>query len=122
MDQYFIFAILYSIVLPALPFMAVEMIGLILAFVRRKRHPNVSLLAGILFSYRLVMSIIGLWSQIVITYNINYGSGSAYAGLQSTWGLWSFLLNIIAFVVFLYAIFGWREEKLPPLTEILTQK
>lgn len=103
-------------------FSALYLTGLILAIVRRKRHPQVSVLAGIFFLARVIWST--SWLVAIITvYYVNNGQGAEeLMRSQFSPALVDILISVVLFIIMLYAIFGWREPKLPPLTEILTQK
>lgn len=112
----------FTSILPTTLFVVLHTVGLILAVVRRKRHPQVSVLAGIFFLARIIWSI--SWLVAIITvYYVNNGQGAEeLARSQTSTSVVDLLISVILFIIMLYAIYGWREQKLPPLSEILAQE
>ena len=95
---------------PELPFFAIYLIGLVLAVVRRKRHPSVSILAGTYFSFKMIFSVLDMWYIVYTTYYITQGHNfSEYVEMRATLSALDFLFGIFLFVVLLYAVFGWRD-------------
>lgn len=112
----------FTHVLPMILFSALYLTGLILAIVRRKRHPQVSVLAGIFFLARIIWSI-GWLVAIITIYYVNNGQGAEeFARSQAFPSVVDLVFSVVLFIIMLYAIYGWRGQKLPPLSEILTQK
>jgi len=112
-----VITIFITMVIPELPFIAIYLIGLVLAIVRRKRHNTVSILAGVYFFFKLIFSALGLAISIYTTYSVNQGhTYSEYMDIQQTFSVLSFLFGIFLFVILLYAVFGWREEPKPGIS------
>lgn len=103
-----------AIALPQIPYFLVDVVGLIIAIVRRKRHPKVSLLAGIYFAGRFIMSLIGIGTSTMPLYMTDLGFGVSDLGIiMSVVGLFNVTIGTILSVILLFALFGWREEKQP---------
>jgi hypothetical protein len=111
----------FSNVLPTLLFISLFSIGLILAVVRRKRHPKVSLLAGIYFLVQIIR-LTNWLAAIISIYYVNNGQGAMeLMRPQSSTASVNLVISFILFVIMLYAIFGWREQVSDLVNEITTQ-
>jgi hypothetical protein len=101
-----------SIIMLETPFLLVYLIGLILAIMRRKQHPNISLLAAIYFSGKIILSIINLGAAILPMYYVQQGNSIHEIGtILGIINLISNVVGTILSVILLFAIFGWRNEK-----------
>lgn len=96
--------------------------GLVLAVMRWKKHPRVSLLVTIALVIILVEAIIntslGIWLPWMLTQQ-----GMAYTQIGTILAIWGFISSLVnagIWVLLLVAIFGWRDElPVPPIPEAL---
>ena len=90
-----------------------DFIGIGVAIMRRKLHPQLSLWVGIYFSIKAILNILGLIVNSMVVNMFNEHTFGNIGVLLTLTGLFSTALNIITLVILLYIIFGWRDEKTP---------
>ncbi|MBI5298073.1 MAG: hypothetical protein HY869_21565 [Chloroflexi bacterium] len=101
----------FAIILPQTPLFLVDLAGLVIAILQRKRHPKVSLLAGIYFLGSFLLSLIGSGLSLLPLYLNSQGSTWSQTGLIMTGiGLVRVALQTMLGIALLYAVFGWRAE------------
>ena len=93
------------------PALVVWIVGIVLAWVTRQRHPQVSLFAGVAFALQILQSLCG-------TLLYYWVATQGYAGWGSVRASW--ILNVAAFVqtgisaiawaLILVALFRWRYQ------------
>ena len=103
-----------SVVFPQIMYLLMSIIGIGIAVRRRAMHPQLSLLAGIYFLIKAILSGTGLAINSLVIQMVSSGETMTRFGilLQFT-NLISTGVNIIAAVMALYMIYGWRNEKEP---------
>jgi hypothetical protein len=106
------FDVILASALPQIPYFLIDIVGIVIAFLRRKKNPKVSLMAGIYFSARLILSISGLGFTVLPFYLMDQGQSMAESSglLYSVRCIICTPLDLILAVVLMFAIFGWREE------------
>ncbi len=91
--------------------MALYVVGIVLAYTRKDKHPRTSKLAGIYFGGSLALSIIGSFMALFPVYaNTKLGLSLMQVGIAMS--LINIVTTIIGFglgIVLLYAIFGERD-------------
>lgn len=101
----------FAIILPQTPLFLVDLAGLVIAILQRKRHPRVSLLAGVYFLGKFVLSIIGGAATLLPLYLHTRGFAMTQSGLfMGMIGLINVALQTMLGIALLYAVFGWRAE------------
>jgi hypothetical protein len=109
------FSTILMIALPQTPLFLVDIIGFIIAIVRKDRHPRISLLAGIYFVGSFFLSVVGLGVSIMPLFiSQTHALGVSDIGMIVTvMGLVNITLSTILAIILLFAVFGWREMKQP---------
>lgn len=107
------FASIFALVLTYAPLYLVDLAGLILAVLWRRRHPQVSLLAGIYFLGSLLLSLIANGLAFLPLYLNSHDFSLSQAGtIMGMIGLVRTALQTILGVVLLFAVFGWRNQNI----------
>ncbi|MEW5939595.1 MAG: hypothetical protein AB1750_08040 [Chloroflexota bacterium] len=104
------------VILLQTPFFLIDLCGLIIAITRRKRHPRVSLLAGIYFSGHIILWIIDVGFGSTIFANYLFKLEYSITELASIVRITSIVMTVVGSllaIILLFAIFGWRDEKKP---------
>ena len=98
---------------PQIPNIIINFVGLGIAISRKERHPKVSLWAGVYFGGSLVMRLLSMVYYVLPVLLQNNSTSSVPTGTAIT------LLNLACMpitaglgIALLYAIFGWRDEKI----------
>jgi hypothetical protein len=106
-------ALILSSLWPQLPTIIVNLVGLGIAITRKEKHPKVSLWAGIYFGGSLVLRLLSPLYSLLPVILQDRGLSMISIGTAFT------LLNLICLpintglgVVLLYAVFGWREDRM----------
>jgi hypothetical protein len=105
------------------PLFLIWLAGIVLAVIRWRKHPRVSLLAVIalviIFIETIINTSLGMWLPLMLT---EQGMNSNQVGtILSVWRCISSLVGLVIWGLLLAAIFGWRDEVLvPPVPENLT--
>jgi hypothetical protein len=89
-----------------------DLIALGIAIARRQNHPQLSLWAGIYFAVQAILMAIELGINFyVLQTDYSNISVSAQWMLLTLINLCTTAINIVATILLLYIIFGWRDEK-----------
>jgi hypothetical protein len=101
-------AMAFGYIVPQLFTIAVMIVGIIIAVVRRIRHPQVSLLLVIVLALQLATIIILPMLQVVVV-----RSGQPPATMSFIFGMWNFttgMFGAVLVVLTLWAALGWRNQ------------
>jgi hypothetical protein len=103
-------AILFSQI-THLPFLLVFVVGIILAIVRWSVHPRVSLMALVAFGLLLLSAIAKMGYMFWLIGGQESGLSFYNSRAIMTWiNLSVSLLELIGWVLLLFALFGWRHS------------
>jgi hypothetical protein len=101
----------FSIYFTQLPLYLVWLVGIGLAIARWERQPRVSLFTLIALAILLVTSVVSAYISVQMTVSfVEWGWSSAKIGIFFTvYRIIHAMLETIAFVLLLIAIFGWPQ-------------
>ena len=101
-----------SFIFPRVLFLVLDLIAVGIAIARRQEHPRLSLWAGIYFTVQAILMAVDLGiNSYVLQTDYSTISVSAQWMLLTLINLCTTSINIVATVLLLYIIFGWRDEK-----------
>src|SRR5262249_40614246 len=107
---------LLSLYLIQLPLYGVYLVGLILALARWRRHPTVSLLAAAAFAIFLLkapfFTFLRAWLPLYLREDRGVNFETVGWALSAVNGI-DLLLSAAAWVLLLFALFGWRTPPQP---------
>jgi hypothetical protein len=103
-----------SFIFPKVLFLILDLIALGIAIARRQEHPQLSLWAGIYFTVQAILMAIELGiNSFVLQTDYSNISVSAQWMFLTLINLCTTAIHIVATILLLYIIFGWRDEKNP---------
>lgn len=103
----------FSHLLPEIPIILLNVVGLWLSISRRKQHPRASLAAGVYFGLNLVMRLVNEASVILLIDNMQNHEGQQSTDIDKILFAFSSIylpIFIIMDVALLYAIFAPRNH------------
>jgi len=103
----------WSYFLPQLPFYLVWLVGMLLALVRWRRHPTVSLLALLAFILFLTASMVGTFLSVWALVLQRDSTDVNRAWTLSLITLGRTVAGTVAWILLLLALFGWRTSLQP---------
>lgn len=95
-----------------LPYLLIYLIGIVLAIVWMKKHPQVSMLAIIAFILFGISSITGAVTNFLpLLLRDTYGySYSTIGNIQLVINIIHLIIGVCGWILILLAIFGWRKK------------
>ncbi len=97
------------VILVQLPLYLVWLVGIILAIAFWRRHPRVSLLTIIALVLFLLEGISGLAFTLATPFLVR-GAIANYMALNGILSVVQGIVSLIAWIILLVALFGWRQE------------
>ena len=103
-----------SFIFPRVLFLILDLIALGIAIARRQEHPRLSLWAGIYFTVQAILMAVDLGiNSYVLQTDYSKISVSVQWMLFTLINLCTTSIDVMATILLLYIIFGWRDEKNP---------
>ncbi|MBN1352491.1 hypothetical protein JXJ21_24040 [candidate division KSB1 bacterium] len=95
-----------------IPMFIVWTVCIVLALVFWRHHPKVSLLAMIAAAGLLFVRLVGVIIHIVLS-RMMFNDAISHSSMGTIFGIWNviaIIMNIIFWVLLIFAIFGWRRN------------
>ena len=103
------FAMLTNVLAARLPFILILLVGFIIALVRWKKHPMVSLLVTLMFAVEVIIVLpFSLAAVLIPTFVSGYYLVRSLGMITGAVSLIATLASAIVWILALVAIFGWR--------------
>jgi hypothetical protein len=103
------FAMLTNVLAARLPFILILLVGFIIALVRWKKHPGVSLLVTLMFAIEVIIVLpFSLAAVLIPTFVSGYYLVRSLGMITGAVSLIATLASAIVWILGLVAIFGWR--------------
>jgi len=111
--------LLLNVLTARLPFILILLVGFIIALLRWRKHPRVSLLVSLMFAVEVLIVLpLSLAAVFIPTFYISgYYMVRSHGLIQGALNFLPTLASAAVWIMALTAIFGWRpapENKIPP--------
>lgn len=92
-----------------IPTIIVYVIGIVISFIKAKKHPKISVLSGIAFAILLILSIVSIFITLLPTYFFSRGYSTQNIGfILSTIGVIMTVFTAAASALLLSAV--WKDR------------